>query len=1441
MSQPHPPRATAAYHRESERLLHLRHAGFVGRVAELADLQAMIDDLRPTGGYVVVTGDAGVGKSSLIAHAIIQAGIDQTPYHFIALTPGRAYQVELLRHVIGQLVRKYPDAEAAFSAETYPALRLTFLRIVHDLAAQGVHETIYLDGLDQLQPDLDGLRDITFLPLQLPPGIVIVLGSRPDEALDRLGLDHGVVYAVPPLREADVLQRWQQVQLMLNPAMCQPLVRSVAGNALLVALAATLLSHAAPTAVPPWLAEARRDPSTLFRVSLDRIKHHDPIPWQRIIRPMLAVLVVTQEPLLPSSIAALIEQPVEQVQAALGLVSEWVSVAADQRLALRHLMFYAYLAQHEFAAADVRVWHQRLAVWCGIGLETIWEESGDPAEQARRWYARHHYVTHLALGEHWATLWQVIDAGTYGEYKVRFDPTRRLYGLDVDRARDSVIAAGVGAAIDEQLAELPRLWRYSLLRTSLTANADGWLDDMFVIVAASGRLLEAEAQIALCSDPKRQVQLWSCILPYAEPERRVAILQQMELVARNLRDADDRDRALGTVGMAYIDHGMFAVGYPLIRALAHNRDSRLYAAVVDRVDQGDSAHAQVVMAAIQTPTYRVQSALLIAKALLTGGAYEDAYALLMQIRPMARDGDLNTLLCLLADIQWAWGNLSQSQLLLAEAEGLLPSIAHWDYPARFRMILDGYLRHGDRVNALRCMQQGTDDRVRYEIVKLYLTHADAVTASQVAPMIAHDGYRDGAYKALIRWYCHQQDLTTAHALLALIVEDQQHIEGAYVVAKAYAERQQFDAMDACLTMALDDDLGELNFFDFDCVFDVVELYARFGFHQRACAILARIFPLIRELPRDWPEELPEWIRFAEITNRYAYAAFYDDLVRAVFIPKEPHSYATAVGIMAQGYAMHGDFTRAEQLASALTSPDMAITTLHALAGIAQTAQRPPLAAHYLSAAHTRLNTIADATAQIAWCGRLATTAWTMGLTDVARMLIDEGRQRWAQLPMHQQGMSSQRLVEGYQGQENLGEALAITQLMKDSPYYQQLIETLIAGCIKAQDLDQAYDILKQSHIAVAQYVAALCTIAITAREQGNMTLAAHTCAEALLACDRYPVRRERLNFVKDLAISQLTHGSDACLPQLLAMLRSNDPRWDVPADVAMWCAIAAVYADQGDRAAFAEWLSAAYAVTHHVVQSEDDSRWVSIAYETLANTYLAYADEAAIHAFLADFAAVVPRCVKRGDASFAMKVLSQTYAHYAIQYQPSWREKAYQVARAIPDLWLGENTLAVVATAYVRVHDHAGVNMIIQEMRQRKFTRHAAMIQQHDNLCTIALAYAEQGDHAHAVALIAPLAPSYQRDRVLKVLIEDYRQADQWDAVYHLVDTYYDLTERVAVVQQIITAYRERQRIRESIALVHSTWRSGQSAAALWSMSASILPFLPDDPSLGLALLDAVP
>ncbi|WP_345724298.1 hypothetical protein [Herpetosiphon gulosus] len=97
--------------------------------------------------------------------------------------------------------------------------------------------------------------------------------------------------------------------------------------------------------------------------------------------------------------------------------------------------------------------------------------------------ARYHYITHLALAENWATLWQVLDAGDYGEQKTRFDPSTRLYVLDLDRCRESTITEG--QSVNEHIQNLPRLWKYSLLRTMLSSRVDQWPEDLFIALVIS--------------------------------------------------------------------------------------------------------------------------------------------------------------------------------------------------------------------------------------------------------------------------------------------------------------------------------------------------------------------------------------------------------------------------------------------------------------------------------------------------------------------------------------------------------------------------------------------------------------------------------------------------------------------------------------------------------------------------------------------------------------------------------------------------------------------------------------------------------------------------------------------------------------------------------------------------------------------------------------------
>ena len=173
-----------------------RLESFVGRASELADIQQQITEKLTTGGYITITGQAGQGKSSVIAK-LVQQHIQQAndddskiAYHFIPFNPGPGHQVNLLRNLMARLILKYDLSDIYVASESRPTLRDFFPRLLSELVAKGGQEVIFIDGLDQLEEEQSGTRDLSFLPdkSHLPENVVFVLGTRFNDTLKPLEL-----------------------------------------------------------------------------------------------------------------------------------------------------------------------------------------------------------------------------------------------------------------------------------------------------------------------------------------------------------------------------------------------------------------------------------------------------------------------------------------------------------------------------------------------------------------------------------------------------------------------------------------------------------------------------------------------------------------------------------------------------------------------------------------------------------------------------------------------------------------------------------------------------------------------------------------------------------------------------------------------------------------------------------------------------------------------------------------------------------------------------------------------------------------------------------------------------------------------------------------------------------------------------------------------------
>ncbi len=519
-----PATAHAALRETTLRALIHDHSGFianrleafVGRQSELAEIRARVAATRATGDYVTVTGHAGQGKSSIIARVLQEYGPDTTAHHFIPIKPGPDHQVGLMRNILARLILKHGLSEIYVASDSRPALRDYFAQALREIAATGAQEIIVIDGLDQIEEDLNGERDLSFLPLEPPPGIVFLLGTRPNDTLKPLELRKPhTEYWLPNLSREDFTQVLAHRGVTtLDAALTERFYAAMQENALYLDLVARELAQPGALAPEALIARIADNPDNLFSLSIERLKA-DRQRWRTVLKPVLGLLLAARDPLSARAIRALIGVEDDECREGLQRLGGLLARDGEGRWYLYHLKLSDYLRQNPaqpqkayvFATDEEERYHQQLADW-GTGgrggLATIWTAvTGDALEQERRAYAQQHYVAHLAAARSYDQLWACVDTGDYGRAKLRHDPSGRSYVRDLDVARDAVIASAHGDAAAE-VAILPRLWRYSLLRGSLASQADNVPDALFPLMAHLGREQEAVNIAELLNNPLRK-------------------------------------------------------------------------------------------------------------------------------------------------------------------------------------------------------------------------------------------------------------------------------------------------------------------------------------------------------------------------------------------------------------------------------------------------------------------------------------------------------------------------------------------------------------------------------------------------------------------------------------------------------------------------------------------------------------------------------------------------------------------------------------------------------------------------------------------------------------------------------------------------------------------------------------------------------------------------
>ena len=334
--------------------------GFVGRETELGELVADIGRLRASGGYLLVTGVAGQGKSSILAKLIKHREPEPTPAYFIRFTPGSSEQAALLGHLIAELLTL---AGREFDALTYlpdgdnvVALRNSFETLLSNLAAERPL-TLVIDGLDQIEPDQRiGQRDLSFLPEQLPSNVVLVIGTRPDDTLTPLKLrTPHCEYCLPPLSEADFGELLRDRGVTLSAHEQSELYHALHGNAFDLAFLAQEIRQTPHTKIAALLRRVIANPRDLFTPTLERLQR-DWNLWERVLHPLLGILLVAQEPLSRHALRGILHVSQDRIQTAIERLGGLLGVRDVQgqpRYGLIHLKLIDYLRTHTFAADEL--------------------------------------------------------------------------------------------------------------------------------------------------------------------------------------------------------------------------------------------------------------------------------------------------------------------------------------------------------------------------------------------------------------------------------------------------------------------------------------------------------------------------------------------------------------------------------------------------------------------------------------------------------------------------------------------------------------------------------------------------------------------------------------------------------------------------------------------------------------------------------------------------------------------------------------------------------------------------------------------------------------------------------------------------------------------------------------------------------------------------------
>ncbi|NEO77663.1 ATP-binding protein [Moorena sp. SIO4G3] len=158
-------------------LIEDKTKNFIGREFIFAAINDYLKDKDFPSGYILIKGEPGIGKSSIIAQLVKQQGY---AHHFNIAPAGINSSRTFLENICKQLIIKY-DLGYSSLPDKATENSLFLLDILREIADQETPVIILIDALDEAEENSRSNANRLYLPPDLPDGVFFIITTRTED------------------------------------------------------------------------------------------------------------------------------------------------------------------------------------------------------------------------------------------------------------------------------------------------------------------------------------------------------------------------------------------------------------------------------------------------------------------------------------------------------------------------------------------------------------------------------------------------------------------------------------------------------------------------------------------------------------------------------------------------------------------------------------------------------------------------------------------------------------------------------------------------------------------------------------------------------------------------------------------------------------------------------------------------------------------------------------------------------------------------------------------------------------------------------------------------------------------------------------------------------------------------------------------------------------